>query len=679
MSKKQPAIIPKSYMHELPPMPKRNFFADLKERSQQQPEAENQHLYAKQKPSSGHGGRGGGPTDFRKPKNTKGTVLRILKYTTSNKLLLGCVLLMVLVSSLASVVASYFIRPIVDDYIVPGDFSGLLRQLIILGCIYLVGALTSYFQSRLTVSLGQWAVNRIREDLFSRVQDLPMSYFDTTSHGELMSRFTNDAESVQTMIEMGIIQLISGAISFVGALVAMLILSWQLFLITILTVGLSFFLVSRVSGKSKVMFQKQQASLGALNGYIEELTDGLKVVKAFSYEKRAVKTFDAVNDDYRENAILANFLGQLPMPILFALMNIGYAITTVVGGLLAIKNIGSVSIGTLGAYLSYTRQISMPINQISNQIVNLMSAIAGAERIFEVMDTLPEIDTGTVTLVTVEKAPDGRLVETEDGRRTGNWAWKIPGEHGATYQEVKGDVRLENVDFGYVPDKLVLKNISLYAKPGQKIAFVGSTGAGKTTITNLINRFYEIQSGTITYDGIDIRQIKKAALRRSLGIVLQDIQLFTGTVMDNIRYGKLDATDDECIEAAKVANAHSFIMRLPDGYETHITGNGSNLSQGQRQLLAIARTAVAKHPVMIMDEATSSIDTRTEKLIEQGMDALMENKTVFVIAHRLSTVRNARAIAVLEHGEIIEKGNHEDLLAHKGRYYMLYTGQTRME
>lgn len=640
----------------------------------------NDELYKNMR--GGHGPGAG--RDYRKPKDTKGTLTRILGYAVHNKLLLVGVLVLMLTSTLCNLAASYFLKPIVDDYIIPNitavnkDFSGLARQIFILVGIYLAAIAASYAQSRVMVHLSQRSINRIRRDLFSKLQDLPLSYFDAHTHGELMSRFSNDADNIQMMLEEGLIQFISGIITFVGTVCLMIYISWRMFLITLVVIALSFFITGKVGGLSKIMFKKQQASLGKLNGYIEELIEGIKVVKAFNYEKRTRKEFGELDDDYRVNAMLANFLGQMVMPVLAALMNICYAVTAVAGGMMVIG--GSFSIGSLGVYLNYTRQVAMPINMMSNQLVNLMSAIAGAERIFAVMDTEPEIDEGHISLVTVNRAGDGALTETSDGRRTGFWAWKIPTEGGGfAFREVRGDVRFEDVYFSYVPGKPVLKGISVYAKPGQKIAFVGSTGAGKTTITNLINRFYEIDGGRITFDGIDVRDIKKAGLRRSLGIVLQDTNLFSGTVIDNIRYGKLDATDEECVQAAKSANAHGFITRLPDGYQTEITGNGQNLSQGQRQLLAIARTAVAKHPVMIMDEATSSIDTRTEKLIERGMDRLMENKTVFVIAHRLSTVRNAKAIAVIEHGEIIEKGNHDELLALEGRYYLLYTGQHELD
>ncbi len=625
-----------------------------------------------------------GGRDFRKPKDAKGTLIRILGYAGKNKGLFVLVLVMMLVSTGCTLAASYYLKPLIDDYIVPlitqqtKDYAALARQLGILTVIYLASAVATYFTSRTCMTLAQWATNALRRDLFSALQDLPVTFFDQHTHGELMSRFSNDADNVQMCLEQGIVQFLSGIITFVGTVALMINLSWKLFLITLLTIAVSFGLVRGVGRFSKILFKKQQSSLGTLNGYIEEMLDGLKVVKAFNYEQRAKEDFSELNDDYRDNAIFANFLGNIIFPTMNAIMNVCYAVTAVLGGFMTLA--GSFTIGSLGVYLNYIRQVTMPINMMSNQAINLFSAIAGAERIFAVIDHEPEPDDGTVTLVTVDRAPDGTLTETGHGERTGFWAWKIPQEDGSyEFREVLGNVRLEDVYFSYVPEKPVLQGVTVWAKPGQKIAFVGSTGAGKTTVTNLINRFYEIDSGRILIDGIDVKDIKKSGLRRSMGIVLQDTNLFTGTVMENIRYGKLDATDEECIAAAKSANAHGFITRLPNGYDTMLTGNGQNLSQGQRQLLAIARTAVAKHPVMVLDEATSSIDTRTEKLIDRGMDALMEGRTVFVIAHRLSTVRNAQAIVVIEHGQIVERGSHEELLEQKGRYYMLYTGQSELD
>ncbi len=658
---------------------KKSIWAQLKERlAVDSVDVNDENIY-----KNVHGGPGGG-RDFRKPRDAKGTLGRILGYAGKNKGLFVLVLVMMLVSTGCSLAASYYLRPLIDDYIVPlitspeKDFSALARQLAILACIYLASAVATYFTSRTCMTLAQWATNALRRDLFAALQDLPISYFDEHTHGELMSRFTNDADNVQMCLEQGIVQFLSGIITFVGTVALMISLSWKLFLITLLTIGLSFGLVRGIGKYSRILFKKQQSSLGELNGYIEEMLDGLKVVKAFNYETRAKKGFDERNDEYRENAIFANFLGSIIFPSMNAVMNICYAVTAVLGGFMTVA--GSFTIGSLGVYLNYIRQVTMPINMMSNQAINLFSAIAGAERIFAVIDHKPEPDEGNIALVTVNRAPDGTFTETAKGERTGFWAWKIPKADGTfEFREVKGSVRLEDVSFSYVPGKPVLQDFTVWADPGQKIAFVGSTGAGKTTVTNLINRFYEIDGGRILFDGLDVKDIKKAGLRRSMGIVLQDTNLFTGTVMDNIRYGKLDATDEECVAAAKAANAHGFISRLPDGYNTMITGNGQNLSQGQRQLLAIARTAVARHPVMILDEATSSIDTRTEKLIDKGMDALMEGRTVFVIAHRLSTVRNAQAIVVIEHGQIVERGSHEQLLDQKGRYYMLYTGQSELD
>ena len=658
---------------------KKSIWAQLKERlAVDSVDVNDENIY-----KNVHGGPGGG-RDFRRPRDAKGTLGRILGYAGKNKGLFVLVLVMMLVSTGCSLAASYYLRPLIDDYIVPlitspeKDFSALARQLGILAGIYLASAVATYFTSRTCMTLAQWATNALRRDLFAALQDLPISFFDEHTHGELMSRFTNDADNVQMCLEQGIVQFLSGIITFVGTVALMISLSWKLFLITLLTIGLSFGLVRGIGKYSRILFKKQQSSLGELNGYIEEMLDGLKVVKAFNYETRAKNGFDERNDEYRENAIFANFLGSIIFPSMNAVMNICYAVTAVLGGFMTVA--GSFTIGSLGVYLNYIRQVTMPINMMSNQAINLFSAIAGAERIFAVIDHEPEPDEGNIALVTVNRAPDGTFTETAKGERTGFWAWKIPRDDGTfEFREVKGSVRLEDVSFSYVPGKPVLKDFTVWADPGQKIAFVGSTGAGKTTVTNLINRFYEIDGGRILFDGLDVKDIKKAGLRRSMGIVLQDTNLFTGTVMDNIRYGKLDATDEECVAAAKAANAHGFISRLPDGYNTMITGNGQNLSQGQRQLLAIARTAVARHPVMILDEATSSIDTRTEKLIDRGMDALMEGRTVFVIAHRLSTVRNAQAIVVIEHGQIVERGSHEQLLDQKGRYYMLYTGQSELD
>ena len=614
---------------------------------------------------------------YQKPKNTKKTVLRLMGYLTRHRLLLAAVALCLILSVVGNLAGSYFSGRIIINnlirgaYLSPGQFAADLARL--LG-LYLLGAAAVYAQSAIMAQLAQRGVNRLRRDLFDRLQELPLSYFDRHTHGELMSRFSNDADNVQMALEQSVITLLSSLLMFVGIIAVMLYVSPVLFLATILTLAANFAVFKVFGGRSRKYYSRQQQTLGKVNGNIQEMIEGLKVVKAFTHEKRAKEAFSRLNNDYRDAAMEANFYSSSLMPLSIALMNVGYAITAAFGGLLAI--VAGFDVGGFVLFLTLSRQVAQPMSQISQQLAALLSALAGAERIFAVMDSEPETDGGTVTLVRAVREKDGTLRERTDGTHCHTWAWKRPRADGSfELVEVKGDVRLTDVDFSYVEGKPVLKRVSVYAKPGQKIAFVGSTGAGKTTITNLINRFYEIQGGVITYDGIDIREIRKDSLRGSLGAVLQDTHLFTGTVMDNIRYGRLDATDEECVAAAKSANAHSFIRRLPQGYETMVTGDGGNLSQGQRQLLAIARAAVADPPVMILDEATSSIDTRTERLIEKGMDALMEDRTVFVIAHRLSTVRNADAIIVIEGGEIIERGDHADLLAQRGRYYQLYTGQ----
>ncbi len=617
---------------------------------------------------------------YQKPKHIRKTLRRLMGYLTRNPLPLILVLVCLLISVGTNLEGTYMLRDIINNFVWSGctDVAGLGRSILRLVGVYLIGALAAYLQAAVMVRLAQRGANRLRRDLFDALQDLPLSYFDQHTHGELMSRFTNDADNVQMALEQSVVSMLSSALMFVGLVAQMLRLNWRLFSVTLLVLILTAAMFKLIGGKSRRSYQEQQAALGALNGNIQEMIEGLRVVKAFTHEDQATADFAALNETYREAARRAGFYSGIIGPVSHNLMNVSYALTACLGGVLSVLQ--GFDLGGLVVYLNYSRQVGQPLNQVSQQMTAVLSALAGAERIFAVMDTPPEADAGKVTLAAVRQTPTG-LVELEQGDRSSRqWAWKVPGADGASrLVPLRGDVRFENVDFAYVPGKRILKGISLYATPGQKIAFVGSTGAGKTTITNLINRFYEIESGRITYDGIDVRDIAKDDLRTSLGMVLQDTHLFTGTVMDNIRYGRLDATDEECIQAAKTANAHSFIRRLPQGYQTMVTGDGANLSQGQRQLLAIARCAVADPPVMILDEATSSIDTRTEKHIEAGMDALMEGRTVFVIAHRLSTVRNSNCIVVLEHGQIEEKGDHDALLANKGRYYHLYTGQFQLD
>ncbi len=620
--------------------------------------------------------RGRGPRGLQKPKNTAQTIARILSYMQGQKLALSFVFVGIICSSLAGVAGTYFLKPIINSIaegVKTGNFdvAGFITKLILMGCVYAIGVCGAYLYSRLMLNISTETMRKIRVDTFTKLQSLPIRYYDTHTHGEIMSRFTNDTDTLREMLSQGIPQMFSSSVTILGVFIMMCILSPLLTLLIVVMIAVIIFTVKKIGGKSAKNFKRQQKALGTVNGYIEEMIEGQKVVKVFSREEKSKERFAEINEELFEAASAANTFASVMGPITNNFSYINYALTATAGAALAVS--GAMDIGSVASFLQYTRSFFQPITQISQQFNSILNALAGAERIFGLIDEEPEQDNGNVTLVYAKKNGEGILSESDV--RTGVWAWKVPEKDGGfRYVELCGDVRFENVVFGYTEEKTVLNGISLYAKPGQKIAFVGSTGAGKTTITNLINRFYDVPDGKITYDGININDIRKSDLRRSLGMVLQDTHLFTGTVADNIRYGRLDATDEEVIRAAKLANAHSFISHLPEGYNTMLVSDGANLSQGQRQLIAIARAAVADPPVLILDEATSSIDTRTEALIEKGMDTLMEGRTVFVIAHRLSTVRNSHAIMVLEHGEIIERGNHEDLLSEKGKYYQLYTG-----
>ena len=624
--------------------------------------------------------------DGRQAKNPGKTIARLLGYMKKYIPILLLVLVCIIVSAYAQTAGSQAIGTLVDDYILPmvesgsTDFGPLIGFLVQIGCIFAAGMLAAFLNQFLMVSVSQGTQKVIRDEMFTKMQRLPLRYFDANTAGNIMSRYTNDIDTLRQMVSSSIPQCASSIITLIVVFIAMLRASWILTIVILFTVSMILFVTVKVVGKAGRYFVGQQRSLGAVNGYVEEMITGQKVVKVFNHEDVCKDEFDQLNEELCHNAYTAGKLTNLMGPLNNNLGYIQYAILAVVGGILVVSSEGSLlSLGNLMTFMLLSRSFNMPISQVSNQINAIVMALAGAERVFDLMDEEPEVDNGYVTLVNAQIGEDGSI--TECSHRTGHWAWKHPhqADGTVTYTELKGDITMYNVDFGYVPEKTVLHDISLYATPGQKIAFVGATGAGKTTITNLINRFYDIDDGKIRYDGININKICKADLRRSLGIVLQDTNLFTGTVMDNIRYGRLDATDEECIHAAQLANAHDFITRLPEGYDTMLTGNGASLSQGQRQLIAIARAAVADPPVMILDEATSSIDTRTEALVQKGMDALMQGRTTFVIAHRLSTVRNSDCIMVLDQGRIIERGSHEDLIAQKGTYYQLYTGAFELE
>ncbi len=612
------------------------------------------------------------------------TAKRIIGYITKNyKKQLFLVIICILVSSVSGVIGSLFLQTVIDDYITPllnvsnPVFTGLLKAIGVMAVIYIIGALAGYLYNRIMAVISQSVLKDIRDEMFSKMQTFPISYFDTNTHGDIMSHYTNDTDTLRQMISQSLPSLISSLITIVAVIFAMLSISVLLTAFIIIFVFFMLYVTKKIAGKSGKYFINQQQSLGKVNGFVEEMINGQKVIKVFTHEEKAKEDFDKLNEELCVNMTKANKYANNLMPILNNLGELEYVLVAIIGGVLSINGIGTLTIGAIASFLQLTKSFNQPIKQISQQINSVIMAMAGAKRIFELLDTKPEEDNGYVTLVNAKKE-DGKIVEVEE--ETGMWAWKHPHHDGTiTYEELKGYIELNDVDFSYSPDKQVLFGVSLYAKPGQKIAFVGATGAGKTTITNLINRFYDIEDGKIRYDGININKIKKPDLRRSLGIVLQDTNLFTGTIKENIKYGKLNATDEEVINAAKLANAHNFIEMLPDGYDTMLTSNGANLSQGQRQLIAIARAAVHNPPVMILDEATSSIDTRTEKIVQDGMDKLMEGRTVLVIAHRLSTVRNSKAIMVLDHGRIIERGDHDDLIAQKGQYYQLYTGVFELE
>ena len=619
----------------------------------------------------------------KRPKVSSNTVKHLLSYIFHYKLRFFFVLVCILVSALTSVASSLYLQTLIDSYITPllleanPVFDALLKSIITMACIYVVGVICTFLYNRIMVSIAQGVLKEIRDTMFSHMQTLPIRYFDTHTHGDIMSHYTNDTDTLRQMISQSIPQMFSSLITVISVFCAMLSVNVWLTLVIVICITFILNITKFVAGRSSTYFIRQQASIGDVNGYIEEMINGQKVIKVFCHEEAAENIFDEKNANLCEDATAANMFANVLMPIMNNLGHLQYVLVAIIGGALALNGVSGLTLGAIASFLQLTKSFNGPISQISQQLNAVIMALAGAERIFKLMDEVSEEDDGEVTLVNVRYS-NGELEEVE--HRTELWAWKVPNSDGTfRYEELKGEVRFYDVDFGYTEEKIVLHNITLYAEPGQKVAFVGATGAGKTTITNLINRFYDIADGKIRYDGININKIKKADLRRSLGIVLQDVNLFTGTVMENIRYGNLEATDEECIAAAKLANADSFIRRLPQGYDTVLSGDGSGLSQGQRQLISIARAAVADPPVMILDEATSSIDTRTEAIVQKGMDRLMLGRTVFVIAHRLSTVQNSDVIMVLEQGNIIERGPHDDLIAQKGKYYQLYTGAFELE